>query len=232
MLQIVDLSVEYGAVKALRSISVNVDQGEIVCLLGANGAGKSTLINAISGIVPVSNGDILFEGQSILQKKIYEISRLGIIQCPEGRRLFADLKVHENLLIGASCGGYSLRRLSSDVDYLCSLFPILRERWHQMAGTLSGGEQQMVAIARSVLCKPRILLLDEPGLGLAPAVCKVLYKAIDDISRSGINMLIVEQNVEEALKIASRGYILSTGSCIASGEPDFLRGEWEKLGPN
>lgn len=221
MLEIKDLHVSYGGIQALRGVSLNVPDGKIVTLIGANGAGKSTLMRTISGLVKAQSGSILWNGQELLGKPIDQIVASGIAMSPEGRRVFADLTVLENLKIGAY-----LRKdkaeTEKDLEWVYSLFPRLRERSWQSAGTLSGGEQQMLAVGRALMCKPKILLLDEPSMGLSPLLVKEIFKIIRDINRQGVTVLLVEQNAKMALDIANRAYVLETGTIKMEGEATEL----------
>jgi branched-chain amino acid transport system ATP-binding protein len=211
MLEIEGLDVYYGAVHALKGVSVRADHGEIVTLIGANGAGKSTLLRTISGLVPARAGTIRFEGKDLRRIPAHEIVGLGISQSPEGRMVFANLTVEDNLELGAY-----LRRdragIREDRDKAFRLFPRLLERRKQAAGTLSGGEQQMLAIARALMSRPRLLLLDEPSLGLAPLLVREIFKTIVEIHRAGVTVMLVEQNAHMALSVAGRGYVLETGA--------------------
>lgn len=217
MLKIKNLHVYYGGIHALRSVSLELSPGEIVTLIGANGAGKSTSLMSISGIVQARYGEIIFEGASINDMPPDRIFSLGIVQVPEGRRIFPSLSVTENLDMGAY-----LRKdrqgIRSDMDYIFSLFPRLAERRHQMGGTLSGGEQQMLAISRGLMSRPKLLLLDEPSLGLAPVLVQLIFATIERINRENkTTILLVEQNANMALRIAHRGYVMESGS-IALGD--------------
>ena len=221
MLDIKDLKVNYGSFRALNGINLHVEKGEIVALLGSNGAGKTTTVNAISGLRNVVGGDILFEGESILKLEPHEIVRKGIIQIPEGRRLFPYLTVHENLLVGSYLP--EARKKRPEMLKECyDLFPKLYERREQQANSLSGGEQQMCAIARALMAQPKLLMFDEPSLGLAPIVVDTVFDIIEDIRKRGITVLLVEQNVQASLDIADRAYVIETGSDVISGTGDEL----------
>ena len=208
LLEIKDLRVSYGGIEALKGISFHVEEGQIVTLIGANGAGKSTTLRAISGLAPVKSGTILYDGQAINGLNPQRIVSMGVGMVPEGRRVFSNLTVLENLKIGAY-----LRRddLKHDIEYVYSLFPRLRERSWQMAGTLSGGEQQMLAVGRALMMKPRILMMDEPSLGLAPLVIRDIFEIIKTLHAQGMTILLVEQNANAALKVADYAFVLQTG---------------------
>ena len=216
MLEIKDLHVSYGGIQALRGVSLNVPDGKIVTLIGANGAGKSTLMRTISGLVKAQSGSILWNGQELLGKPIDQIVASGIAMSPEGRRVFADLTVVENLKIGAY-----LRKdkaeTEKDLEWVYSLFPRLKERSWQSAGTLSGGEQQMLAVGRALMSKPKLLMLDEPSLGLAPIVVEEIFGLILKIKEMGKTILLIEQNASMALQIADWGYVLETGAITLQG---------------
>ena len=223
MLEIRNLHVSYGGIAALHGISLEVPAGSIVTLIGGNGAGKSSTLRAISGIAKVSSGSLVFEGRDITNKPAHEIVALGIAQAPEGRMVFSNLTVLENLHMGAH-----LRRdrkaISSDLERIFTLFPRLKERLPQAAGTLSGGEQQMLAIARALMSKPKCLLLDEPSLGIAPILVQTIFSRIVEINRElGLTILLVEQNANLALRIASHGYVLETGRVILNDTAENLR---------
>ena len=223
MLEIRNLHVSYGGIAALHGISLEVPAGSIVTLIGGNGAGKSSTLRAISGIAKVSSGSIVFEGRDITNNPAHEIVALGIAQAPEGRMVFSNLTVLENLHMGAH-----LRRdrkaISSDLERIFTLFPRLKERLPQAAGTLSGGEQQMLAIARALMSKPKCLLLDEPSLGIAPILVQTIFFRIVEINRElGLTILLVEQNANLALRIASHGYVLETGRVILNDTAENLR---------
>lgn len=216
MLDLQNVHVHYGSIHALKGIDLRVDQGEIVTLIGANGAGKSTTLMTVSGIQTASSGRILFEGRSIEHCRPDQIVRIGISQVPEGRRIFGRLTVHENLRMGAY--SQTLRSaLLDDLDTVYDLFPILRERRHQRGGTLSGGEQQMLAIARALMARPKLLLLDEPSLGLAPLLVERVFDRIRRINEGGVTILLVEQNAHMALRLADRAYVMETGKIMISG---------------
>ncbi len=217
MLRVENLRVNYGAISAIKAISFHVPAGSIVTLIGANGAGKTTTLRTISGLVKGDSGRVTFEGREILNKAPHEIVKLGLSQSPEGRMIFPDLTVRENLMMGAY-----LRRdkkgIEKDLDYSFSIFPRLRERIKQAGGTLSGGEQQMLAIARALMSKPDLLLLDEPSLGIAPLLVKLIFEKIQEINRDlGMTILLVEQNAHMALNIASYAYVLETGEITLQG---------------
>ena len=214
MLTITNLSVHYGAICALDGISLEVKQGEIVTMIGANGAGKSTTIRTISGLVRPSQGEVIFEDASLLDMAVHQIVAQGIGQSPEGRRVFANMSVRENLELGAYTRHKHQAEIKTDMERAFTLFPRLKEREAQLAGTLSGGEQQMLAIGRALMARPRLLLLDEPSLGLAPFLVQAIFQIIQDINRQGVTVLLVEQNANQALKIANRGYVLETGRVV------------------
>lgn len=214
MLKISGLNVYYNAIHALQEVSLEVTAGEIVCMIGANGAGKSTTIRSISGLVRPRSGDILFEGKALQKLPPHEIVLLGIGQSPEGRRVFANMTVHENLELGGYTREKYKDEIRKDMERAFTLFPRLKEREKQLAGTLSGGEQQMLAIGRALMSRPRLLLLDEPSLGLAPFLVKDIFRIIQDINAQGMTVLLVEQNANQALRIAHRGYVLETGRVV------------------
>ena len=221
MLRIVDLNVYYGAIHALKGISLEVHQGEIVTLIGANGAGKSTTLRTISGLIAPKSGAVDFEGQGIAGLGAHEIVRRGISQVPEGRRIFADMTVLENLELGAFIRS-DKDGIASDMEMVFTRFPRLKERISQQAGTLSGGEQQMLAMGRALMSRPRLLLLDEPSMGLAPLLIKEIFSIIVDINKAGTTILLVEQNANMALSIANRAYVLETGRITLSGSAKDL----------
>ena len=216
MLKIEDLHVHYGGIQALRGISLEVPDGKIVTLIGANGAGKSTTLRTITGLVKASSGSIQWNGQELLGKSIDKIVSSGIAMSPEGRRVFPDLTVLENLKIGAYLRT-GKPEIAKDIEWVYSLFPRLQERSWQLAGTLSGGEQQMLAVGRALMSRPKLLLLDEPSLGLAPLVVQDIFAIIREINRQGVTVLLIEQNANMALKIADLAYVLETGRITLSG---------------
>jgi branched-chain amino acid transport system ATP-binding protein len=222
LLEVKEITVHYGKSIALDDISLEVAEGAVVSIIGANGAGKSTILKALSGLVPLTSGEIWFQGRQIDGMTTTEIVKLGIVQIPEGRWLFPHLTVLSNLQLGAS-----LRKdregINRDLDGVFERFPILRERRNQKAGTLSGGEQQMLAIARGLMADPKLLLMDEPSLGLAPIVVEELGEVIKDINQAGVSVLLVEQNVPLALGVASMGYALQTGRVVIEGDIDKIR---------
>ncbi len=216
LLEIHDLTAGYGPIRALDGVSLAVNESEIVALIGANGAGKTTLLMAISGVVHPRGGVVRYEGTSLTGKKPHDVMRLGIAHAPEGRRIFPRLTVRENLELG----GFTQTdrtRLRADIDEACGLFPVLGERMDQLGGTLSGGEQQMLAIARALVGRPRLLLLDEPSLGLAPLIVAKVFEVIASLTGRGIAVMLVEQNARAALKLAARGYVLETGRITLTG---------------
>lgn len=221
MLRVENLSVNYGAIKALKKVSCEVNQGEIVALIGANGAGKTTILNSISGILTVQDGKILFGGKDLTRTPPHEIVRMGVCQVPEGRRVFANMSVLENL----EMGGYSLSdkgAVAEGIERAFTLFPRLKERMKQLARTLSGGEQQMLAMGRALMSSPKLLLLDEPSMGLAPMLVEKIFEIIVEINRGGTTVMLVEQNANMALSIAHRAYVLETGEVVLSGNAGDL----------
>ncbi|MCR4607836.1 MAG: ABC transporter ATP-binding protein [Oscillospiraceae bacterium] len=223
VLEIKDLHVSYGSIEALHGISLELDENEVVALVGSNGAGKTTTLKAISGQIKVSSGDICFNGRSIIREKPHKIAAMGIVQVPEGRKIFYKLSVRENLMMGA----YSLKdkeEIEKNLNMVLSAFPILKERFNQSGGTLSGGEQQMLAVGRALMASPKVLLLDEPSLGLAPLVVETIAEKITEISNLGIPILLVEQNANLALELSSRAYVIETGNIEISGVSDELLG--------
>ena len=221
LLELNDIHTYYGAIHALRGITLSIEEGEIVTLIGANGAGKSTTLRTISGLLKPRQGQITLRGASIVGMRPHQIVGLGICQSPEGRRVFARMTVHENLEMGA----FSRRdtaAFAADFERVYTLFPRLRERTGQQAGTLSGGEQQMLAMGRALMAAPKILLLDEPSMGLAPILVEQIFEIIGTINKSGTTVLLVEQNALMALSVANRGYIMQTGEIVLSGDAASL----------
>ncbi len=215
LLEAQDIHVNYGAIQALAGFSLKLMENEIVSVIGANGAGKSTFMNALMGMVKVSKGDIFLDGYP-LSSKNYKVVRSGLALVPEGRRVFAPLTVEENLRIGAFTRKETAD-LQEDYDWVFSLFPILKERLNQYAGTLSGGEQQMLAIARALMARPRVLLLDEPSLGLAPIIIREIFRELKRVNEQGVSILLVEQNARQALLLSHRAYVLQTGRLLKEG---------------
>jgi branched-chain amino acid transport system ATP-binding protein len=216
LLEVDNLSVWYGPVQALRGITLRVEDGEVVALIGSNGAGKSTTLRTISGLLKPKGGRVCFDGRSLVDHPPHAISRMGVVQVPEGRGIFDNLTVEENLALG----GYSARNMAlikKDRDHALALFPVLGERLEQSAGTLSGGEQQMLALARALIARPRLLLLDEPSLGLAPRIVQSIFRVLAEINREGTTILLVEQNARLALRLAHRAYLLEIGEIQAHG---------------
>ena len=216
LLEVDDLVARYGRITALQNVSLTVDEGEVVTLIGANGAGKTTTLRAISGLVRAAGGTIRFDGRDITRLAPNEIVRAGIGHSPEGRRVFPRMTVRENLDLGA----YTRRakaEIAQDLDRIFTIFPRLKERYEQKAGTMSGGEQQMLAIARALMSRPRLLMLDEPSLGLSPKLVQTIFEVIRDISARGTTILLIEQNARQALAVASRGYVLEVGRIAHSG---------------
>jgi len=219
LLEIKDLHVGYGAIKAIKGIDLYVNKGEVVTILGANGAGKTTTLRTISGLLRSTEGHIVFDGKEITKVPAHDIVALGMSHSPEGRKVFGTLSVEENLLMGA----YTLKTHDEEtLQWIYKILPRLKERERQMAGTLSGGEQQMLAIGRAIMSKPKLLILDEPSLGLAPVLVKGIFKAIKEISSTGVTVLIVEQNAKAALKLADRGYVLELGKITHEGSSKEL----------
>lgn len=216
VLKIEDLVVAYGGIEALKGINLEVKEGEIVTLVGANGAGKSTTLRTVMGLVQPVSGRVLFKGVDLLAEKTHHLVKHHITLVPEGRRIFAKLTVLENLRIGA----FSRREekeIKADLEWVFSLFPILQERSWQLAGTLSGGEQQMLAVGRALMSRPRLLMMDEPSLGLAPLLVKEIFRVIKEINQQGVTILLIEQNANAALRIADRGYVMETGRIVLAG---------------
>lgn len=216
MLKIENLHIHYGGIHALRGVSLDVPDGQIISLIGANGAGKSTTLKAIMSLIPMTDGRVSFDGTDITRMQTRDIVREGVVLCPEGRRVFPDLTIAENLTMGAY-----LRKdkesIAKDTKWVYDLFPRLLERKWQLAGTLSGGEQQMLAVGRALMSKPKLLMMDEPSLGLAPIIIKNIFEIIKEINRSGVNILLIEQNAKAALEISHYGYVVETGTIVLCG---------------
>lgn len=229
MLKIRDLSVHYGKIKAVRQIDMNIEQGEIVSLIGANGAGKSTTLRALSGLVKTAGGSVEFEGKNITGWSAKAIVEAGISHCPEGRQIFPRMTVMENLELGAYTRK-DTKNLGIEYDRIFEYFPVLAQRRTQFGGTLSGGEQQMLAIGRALMSKPKLLLLDEPSLGLAPLLVEKIFEIIQNINREGMTVLLIEQNAWQALNISNRGYVMETGSVAVTGAAaDLLHNDHVRL---
>ncbi|HBS39792.1 MAG: ABC transporter ATP-binding protein [Rhodobacteraceae bacterium] len=220
MLDIQNLHAGYGQMKVLQGIDLNIQQGEIVALLGSNGAGKSTLNNNISGIYEPTAGAILFEGENITGLRSEQVVQKGIIHVPEGRRIFPNISVRENLELGSYLRGQKNRK--ANLDRVVGVFPRLQERFSQLAGTLSGGEQQMLAIGRGMMAEPRLMILDEPSLGLSPLLVEEMFGLIQDLNKTGLSFFLVEQNVMQSLEIADRAYVIENGKIVLSGNTDAL----------
>jgi len=222
LLEVQDVHTYYGNIHALKGVSVEVDEGEIVTLIGANGAGKSTTLKTISGLTPPTRGRVILDGQDITDMRAHEIVEKGVIQAPEGRMIFTRLTVRENLLAGAYART-DTENFQGDMERLFETFPVLAERLNQLGGTLSGGEQQMLATARALMGRPRVLLLDEPSMGLAPMLVRDIFRVISELNEQGTTILLVEQNAHMALGIASRGYVIQTGEIVLADNTDGLR---------
>lgn len=221
LLEIKDLCAGYGDLQVLFDISMKVDEGEVVSLVGSNGAGKTTLLRILSGLEPIKSGSILYQGQDLTKIKPYEKADHGIAHIPQGRGILGSLTVRENLVMGAYPKS-ARSAMETNIEKSFQMFPILKERQNQMAGSLSGGEQQMLAIARALMISPKLLMLDEPSLGLAPIVVKDMFDIISDVAKQGVSILIVEQNLNQALAVADRGYVLETGQIVMEGKASEL----------
>ncbi|HHX13569.1 MAG TPA: ABC transporter ATP-binding protein [Clostridiales bacterium] len=217
MLEVTDLRVKYDTIRVIHGVSLNVREGELVALIGANGAGKSTILKTLSGLLKPESGEILFNGQPIGGLACHKIVQQGIVQVPEGRQIFSKMTIKENLRLGAFLE-VSRKRWEQNLERVFTLFPILKERYHQVAGTMSGGEQQMLAIGRALLSNPRLLLLDEPSMGLSPLMTEQVFDVLRTLKQEGITMLLVEQNAYDALEISDRTYILETGTITLEGD--------------
>ena len=228
MLELNNVTSGYGKFQVLKEVSIKVDAGEIVCVVGANGAGKTTMMRALSGIIPIWQGSKIFKNKDVTKLSATKLTKEGIIQIPEGRLIIKELSVEDNLCLGAYSHYFTLGKSEyrEDMDSVYELFPILKKRTHQKAGTLSGGEQQMLAIGRGLMGRPEMLLLDEPSLGLAPLVVSTIFKVIKELNQKGLPILLVEQNVRAAMQISNRGYVLETGSVVIEGTcEDLLKDE-------
>ena len=225
LLEVDDIRTHYGSIEALKGVSLTVDEGEVVTLIGSNGAGKSTTLRSISGLTPASSGTVSFGGQDITRVPAHEIVSYGIALAPEGRHCFSRMTVRENLDLGA----YHRKgpEIAADLDRVFSLFPRLHEREKQKAGTMSGGEQQMLAIGRALMARPKLLMLDEPSMGIAPILVQRIYETIAEINKAGVTILLVEQNANYALEVSRRGYVLETGRIVLANDSDLLRDDPE-----
>lgn len=221
LLEVTGLTVYYGVIQALKGIDFTVNEGEIVTLIGANGAGKTTTMQSVMGLIPAQGGRIVYEGQDITKTPCHKIVHMGMTQVPEGRRVFSELTVHENLLMGAYANK-DKAQIRRDIDEICQRFPRLGERRDQIAGTLSGGEQQMLAMGRAMMCHPKLLMLDEPSMGLSPLLVDEVFHIIRDFRDSGTTILLVEQNASKALTVCDRAYVLENGSIVLSGTGEEL----------
>lgn len=227
LLQVENINTYYGNIHALKDVSLHVDSGEIVAVIGANGAGKSTLLNTLSGVLHPRTGKILFEDQPIGKLSPDKVVRVGISQVPEHRQVFSTLNVLDNLLLGAYLrhGREPKEEIGNDLDYVFGIFPILKDRQKQMGGTLSGGEQQMLAVGRGLMARPKLLLMDEPSLGLAPLLVREIFRVVGELREHGATILLVEQNARAALKLADRGYVMETGNVVLEGTSEELLGD-------
>ncbi|MCW9680547.1 ABC transporter ATP-binding protein [Dolichospermum planctonicum UHCC 0167] len=224
ILELQEINVSYGGIQALKKVNLTIKKGEVVTLVGANGAGKTTTLKAISKMLNPQSGNIIYQGRNINRRQGYEMLKLGLAHCPEGRRILAKQTVFDNLMLGAYVRGD--KNIKTDISQQFNLFPRLAQRRNQLAGTLSGGEQQMLAIARALMSRPKLLLLDEPSLGLAPGIVKEIFTIIQNLRTTGVTILLVEQNANLALKIADRGYVLEAGSVILTGAAsDLIKNE-------
>ncbi len=221
MLKICDLKVNYGMIQAIKGISFHVNEGEIVALIGANGAGKTTTLHTITGLVPAKSGSIIFEGKDLTKVPAHKIVSMGMSHVPEGRRIFQELTVYDNLLMGAFTRN-NKAEMAESIKMIYKHFPRLEERRNQIAGTLSGGEQQMLAMGRALMSKPRIVLMDEPSMGLSPLYVSEIFHIIEEINKMGTTVLLVEQNAKKALSIANRAYVLETGTIVLEGDAKEL----------
>jgi branched-chain amino acid transport system ATP-binding protein len=220
MLKVSDLKVAYGGIQAVKGVSFEVMEGELVSLIGANGAGKTTTLKAITGLQPVAAGDIEYLGKSIKGQGAWDLVKQGLVMVPEGRGTFARMTITENLQMGAFIR--EDKEIDSDIDKVFGIFPRLKERRHQLAGTMSGGEQQMLAMGRALMARPKVLLMDEPSMGLSPIMVDKIFEVVDDIHKRGTTVLLVEQNASRALGLASRGYVMDSGEVTMSGDAKML----------
>jgi branched-chain amino acid transport system ATP-binding protein len=229
MLKIRNLESGYGSLKVLRKMSMHVSPGEIVTIIGANGAGKSTLLKTISGQLPATSGELIFKGEEIGRLAPEKVVFMGCSLVPEGRQVFSTMTVRENLILGGyvQFSRHGMEIVDADLEKMFSLFPILKERQEQLAGTLSGGEQQMLAIARALMARPAMIMMDEPSMGLAPLIVKEIFQTVARLRDEGNTVLLVEQNARAALKVADRGYVIETGKLVMEGKSDFLLGDRE-----
>lgn len=221
MLEVKDLHVYYGVIQALKGISYEVNKGEVIALIGANGAGKTTTLHSLTGLIPSKEGSITFEGKDLTKLPAHKIVEAGIAHVPEGRRVFADLTVYENLKMGAYTRS-NKKEIADNLDMIYTRFPRLKERRTQRAGTLSGGEQQMLAMGRALMSSPKMIVMDEPSMGLSPIFVNEIFDIIEEVSKSGTTVLLVEQNAKKALALADRAYVLETGKIVLSGKADEL----------
>ncbi len=224
LLELRDVHVRYGVIEAVKGINLTVNEGEIVTLIGGNGAGKTTTLRAISMVHGPYKGEILFKGEDITSLRSHDVVGKGIVQVPEGRHIFPNMSVNENLEMGAFRTTAARQELDEVKDHIFELFPILKERRKQAGGTLSGGEQQMLAIGRALMAKPRLVMLDEPSMGLAPQVVEKVFQVVEEINRDGVPVLLIEQNAQMALQTANRGYVIETGEIVLEDEADKLLG--------
>lgn len=221
MLEVKDLQVSYGMINAIKGVSFSVEKGEIIALIGSNGAGKTTILHTITGLIPAKSGSIMFEGCDLIKTPAHKIVSMGMAHVPEGRRIFGELSVYENLKLGA----FTLsdkKVIEKNLEYVYAHFPRLKERKKQIAGTLSGGEQQMLAMGRALMSNPKILLMDEPSMGLSPILVSEIFQIIKEVSEDGTTILLVEQNAKKALSISNRAYVLETGKIVLSGDAKEL----------
>lgn len=221
MLEVKDLEVYYGMIKAIKGLSFEVNEGEVIALIGANGAGKTTILHTVTGLINPTKGSVIFEGKDITKTPAHKIVNLGMSHVPEGRHVFAEMTVYENLLLGA----YTRKdkaEIDKDLENIYKRFPRLEERKKQLAGTLSGGEQQMLAMGRALMSRPKIILMDEPSMGLSPIYVSEIFDIIEQVSKSGTTVLLVEQNAKKALSIANRAYVLETGNIVLEGDAKEL----------